>query len=64
MVSKELSMPRWLTELQGIVTVLDSDDNPMPRKRTIKFSDDFEVTTETVETDAGPEEVILISLAP
>jgi hypothetical protein len=57
-------MPRWLDKLQGIVTILDSDDNPMPRNRTMKFSDDFIVETETVVTDAGEEEVIVISLAP
>lgn len=57
-------MPRWLEDLQGLVTVLDSDDNPMPRKRTIKFSADFEVTTEVVDTPSGPEEVIVVSLAP
>lgn len=56
-------MPRWLEDLQGLVTVLDSDDNPLPRKRTIKFSDDFEVTTETITTPSGDEEVILVSLA-
>jgi hypothetical protein len=57
-------MPRWLEELQGLVTVLDGDDNPQPRKRTIKFSNDFVVDTEVVETPSGPEEVIVVSLAP
>jgi hypothetical protein len=57
-------MPRWLEELQGLVTVLDGDDNPQPRKRTIKFSNDFVVDTEVIDTPSGPEEVIVVSLAP
>lgn len=56
-------MPRWLTELQGIVTVLDGTDNPSPRRRTIKFSDHFIVTTETVDVAGVETEVIRIDLA-